>query len=195
MAQGMFRTAGTAIFAMLGLAAPVLAAEGGPGLPQLNPHSFVPQLFWLAISFIGLYVLMSRLVLPRIGNTIMRREEKILSDLDRAQTLRNEAANILAAYEKTMGDARGEAQGIVRAASEAMAAEAAKRGAETSAKVAQQIKNAESRIAAARAQALEQLRQVAGDVAQAAVAKLTDAQPDADRIRSAVDRVLAETGK
>jgi len=195
MAQGMFRTAGTAIFAMLGLAAPVLAAEGGPGLPQLNPHSFVPQLFWLAISFIGLYVLMSRLVLPRIGNTIMRREEKILSDLDRAQTLRNEAANILAAYEKTMGDARGEAQGIVRAAAEAMNAEAAKRSAETGAKVAQQIKNAESRIAAARAQALERLRQVAGDVAQAAVAKLTDAQPDADRIRSAVDRVLAETGK
>jgi F-type H+-transporting ATPase subunit b len=118
-----------------------------------------------------------------------------VSDLDRAQALRNEAAGLLAAYEKTMGDARGEAQNIVRSASEAMAAESAKRGAEIGAKVAQQIKGAETRIAAARAQALDQLRQVASDVAQAAVAKLTDAAPDAERVKAAVDRVLAEQGK
>jgi F-type H+-transporting ATPase subunit b len=189
----MLRAAGMTalVVVVLGAAVPAHAE----GLPQLNPNSFVPQLFWLAVSFVGLYVLMSRLVLPRIGNTIMRREEKIVSDLDRAQTLRNEAANVLAAYEKAMADARGEAQSVVRAASEAMAAESARRGAETGAKIAQQIKNAESRIAAARSQALEQLRQVAADVAQAAVAKLTDTQPDAERIKSAVDRVLAETGK
>lgn len=196
MAQGMLRAAGTAAFTavLLASAAPVLAADG-PGLPQLNHHTFVPQLVWLAISFIVLYVLMSKLVLPRIGNTMMRREEKIVSDLDRAQALRNEATGVLAAYEKAMADARNEAQSVVRAASEAMGAESAKRSAETGAKVAQQIKNAESRIAAARGQALEQLRQVAGEVAQAAVAKLTDTNPDADKIKSAVDRVLAETGK
>jgi F-type H+-transporting ATPase subunit b len=187
----MLRTAGVTIIVALGLTASAQAE----GLPQLDPTSFAPQLIWLAISFIVLYVLMSRLVLPRIGNTILRREEKIVSDLDKAQTLRNEAANLLAAYEKTMADARGEAQGIVRSASEAMAAEAAKRGAETGAKIAQQIKNAETRIAAARAQAMEQLRQVAGDVAQATVAKLTDGPADAERVRVAVDRVLAETGK
>jgi len=191
----MLRAASLAIPALLSLAAPALAAEGGPGLPQLNPASYLPQLFWLAISFIGLYLLMSKMVLPRIGNTMMRREEKIVSDLDRAQTLRNEATNVLAAYEKAMADARNEAQSVVRAASEAMNAESAKRSAETGAKIAQQIKNAESRIAAARTQALEQLRQVAGEVAQAAVAKLTDIQPDADKIKSAVDRVLAESGK
>ncbi|MEO8557537.1 MAG: F0F1 ATP synthase subunit B' [Rhodospirillales bacterium] len=177
--------------ALLALATPAMAE----GLPQLDPKSFAPQLIWLAITFIALYIAMSRVVLPRIGNTIMRREEKIVSDLDRAQALRNEATNVLAAYEQAMADARGEAQGIVRAASEAMAAESAKRGAEMGAKVAQQIKGAETRIAAARSQALDQLRQVAGDVALAAVAKLTDTKPDADRVKSAVDRVLAETGK
>ncbi len=194
MAQGMLRKASAAIIVALGSAAPALAAEGS-GLPQLDPHSFVPQLVWLAITFIALYVLLSRLVLPRIDNTMQRREEKIVSDLDRAQALRNEAASVSAVYEKALTDARGEAQGIVRAASEAMAAESAKRGAEMGAKVAQQIKSAETRIAAARSQALDQLRQVASDVAQAAVAKLTDTAPDAERVKAAVDRVLAEPGK
>ena len=95
-------------------------------MPQLDPAFFAPQLFWLAVSFIVLYVLMSRLAMPQIAGVLKQREDKIQGDLETAQRLKDETKSVIAAYEKALADARGEAQALARQTSDAASAESAR---------------------------------------------------------------------
>ena len=91
---------------------------------------YAPQLIWLAITFITLYVLMSRIALPRIADVLEQRQLRVTNDLEQASALRDEATKALEAYEATMAKARSQAHDIAMEARDKIAAEAEKRRAE-----------------------------------------------------------------
>jgi F-type H+-transporting ATPase subunit b len=159
-------------------------------MPQLDYHTFVPQLVWLAITFAVLYVLMSRLALPKVKGAIEGRRQRLDSDLGRAATLKQEAEAALAAYQKTLADARAAAQETLRQTGEKLAAEAAERQRQLAATLAEQIAAAEARIAASKDQALGEIRGIATEVGGAIVEKLTGAPPDTTAMTNAVGRAL-----
>ena len=159
-------------------------------MPQLDFHTFAPQLVWLAISFVVLYALMSRLALPKVKAAIEGRRHRLDSDLGRAAALREEAEASLAAYRKTLADARAAAQDTLRQTGEKLAAEAAERQRQLAATLAEQIVAAEARIAADKDQALGEIRGIAAEVGGAVVEKLTGAAPNAAAMSSAVGRAL-----
>jgi F-type H+-transporting ATPase subunit b len=160
-------------------------------MPQLDISTFAPQLVWLAISFIVLYVLMAWLGLPRIGKAIGARRDRIDGDLARAAQVKADAEEVLAAYQKGLAEARGEAQATLNATTDRLAAEAAERQRELAQRLAQQIAAAEARIAAMKNEALAEIRGIALDVGRAVVEKLTGAVPDDARMAAAVERTLA----
>jgi F-type H+-transporting ATPase subunit b len=160
-------------------------------MPQLDPAGFLPQLFWLAVSFLVLYVLMKRLAVPQVGRAIEARRRQLDTDLGRAGELRNQAEAALAGYEKTLSSARAEAQATLREATARMAAEAAERQRQLADTLAQQISEAERRIAAGKDQALAEIRGIAVDVGGTVVEKLTGSAPDTARMAAAVDGALA----
>ncbi len=82
------------------------------GFPPFAKETFASQLVWLAICFVALYLLISRIAVPRIGGIIEAREGKIAGDLAEAQRLKADSEAALAAYEKSLADARGRAQTI-----------------------------------------------------------------------------------
>src|SRR5713226_4107678 len=88
----------------------VPASEHGRGFPPFDAHSFASQLIWLALTFIALYLLMSRVALPRIGSILEERRRHIEADLAEAQRLKGDSDAAIAAYEKALADARGRAQ-------------------------------------------------------------------------------------
>jgi F-type H+-transporting ATPase subunit b len=157
-------------------------------MPQLDYHTFVPQLVWLAVSFVVLYVLMTTLALPKVKGAIEGRRHRLDGDLGRAAAAKQEAEAALAAYQKALADARATAQDTLRQTSERLAAEAAERQHQLASALASQIEAAESRIAASKEQALGEIRNVAADVGSALVEKLTGAAPDAAAMSSAVSR-------
>jgi F-type H+-transporting ATPase subunit b len=159
-------------------------------MPQLDYHTFVPQLVWLAISFAVLYILMAALALPMVRGAIEGRRRHLDDDLGRASAAKAEAEAALAAYQKTLADARAAAQDTLRQTGEKLAAEAAERQRELAATLAAQIEAAEARIAAAKEQALGEIRTVAADVGSAVVEKLTGAVPDSETMTGAVDRAV-----
>jgi F-type H+-transporting ATPase subunit b len=159
-------------------------------MPQLDPAGFLPQLFWLLVTFVVLYVLMKRLAVPQVGRAIEARRQRLDGDLGRAGELKAAAETVLAAYEKTLSSARAEAQATLRETSERMAAQAAERQRQLAATLAQQVAAAELRIAAGRDDALVEIRGIAVDVGRAVVEKLTGAAPDAARMEAAVDGAL-----
>jgi F-type H+-transporting ATPase subunit b len=159
-------------------------------MPQLDYHTFVPQLVWLAISFAVLYLLMATLALPKVKGAIESRRQHLAGDLDRAAALKEEAEAALAAYQKALADARAAAQETLRQTGERLAAEAAERQRQLAATLAKQIEAAEQRIAAGKEQALGDIRGIAAEVGGAIVEKLTGAPPDAAAMTNAVGRAL-----
>jgi len=148
-------------------------------MPQLDPSGFLPQLFWLAVTFLVLYVLMKRLAVPQVGRAIEARRQRVDGDLGRASELKAQAEAVLAAYERILASARSEAQARLRETAERMAAEAAERQRQLAATLATQIADAERRIAAGKEQALAEIRGITDDVGADIIEKLTGSPPTA----------------
>ena len=163
-------------------------------MPQFDPNTFLPQLFWLLVTFGLLYVIVGRVLLPRIAGVLEARQERIDDDLDRAAAVKGEAEAVMAAYEKAMADGKAEAQGLLRQAAEEMAAEGAKRHEELAAKLAGEVSAAEARIHDAQAAAVGNIGQVAGEVAQAAIQRLVGVEVDQAAAGKAVEAAMAGEG-
>lgn len=145
------------------------------GLPQLNvikDGSYTNQVAWLALTFIVLYVVISRMVLPKIGNVLQEREENIAGNLDVAERLRSEAEGVKTAYEEAVADARAKAQQIILDTKADIQSEISKAQSELDAKLGAEAEAAEARILAAKNEALETIADVATDVAKDVIAKL-----------------------
>jgi F-type H+-transporting ATPase subunit b len=159
-------------------------------MPQLAVHDFVPQLVWLAISFVVLYLVVLRAGLPRVGAIIAARRQRIDGDLAKAQQIKAEAEATIAAYQKALAEARAQAQATVRETTERLSAAAAERQKKLAESLTAETKAAERRILAAKDAALANLREVAVEAAQAAALKVAGAAIDAAQARSAVDSVM-----
>lgn len=163
-------------------------------MPQFDPTTFAPQLFWLAITFVMLYVLMAKVALPRIGEVLDERQRRIDDNLDKAGQLKAEADAAVAAYEKALAESRADAQRVIREAVERLSRQAELRHKELADKLSDQIKAGEARIAAAKEQAMSHVREVAQDVARAAVGKLLGAGPDEAQLDKVMTAVMQEQG-
>lgn len=155
-------------------------------MPQFNPTFFPSQIFWLAVTFVVLYLIIAHFVIPRVGEILEQRARLIQDDLDRAQTLKASSDAALATYEKAMADARAQARDVLLAISASMKTLVDQKTAAVNAEVGKQIADAEARIAAARQDALAQIKTIAADTAREAVGKLAGLTVDASKLDAAV---------
>jgi F-type H+-transporting ATPase subunit b len=161
-------------------------------MPQLDPTTFAPQLIWLAITFVLLYLLMANVGLPAVGRVIDERRNRINTDLAEARRMNKEAETILASYERALSEARAEAQAHLRQTMDKLNAESTERLRQASERLSADIEAAEARIAALKKTALDSVRGVAIDVARDVTLRLAGAVPDETRLAAAVDGVLKE---
>ena len=165
-------------------------------MPQLDVSTFAPQLVWLTISFVVLYLLMWKLGLPRVNAVLEARRQRLDDDLARAAQIKAEAEAVLAAYQKTLAEARAEAQATIKERTEQFAAEAADRQRQLAEALAEQTKAAEREIGAAKERAFAEIRNAAVDVARTVAEKLTGSPIDEGELVPAVDRAFAQrTGR
>jgi F-type H+-transporting ATPase subunit b len=169
-------------------------ASSSGGMPQLDPSTFAPQLFWLVVTFLALYWVMSKVALPRVGGVIANRATKIASDLDQAAKLKAQAEEVSAAYQKALADARAQATALNRETAAKMSAIANERQAKLAADLGTRIKAAEAEIANAKTAAMMNLVQVAGDAAASAAHKLVGLDVTGAEAALAAQSVLAERG-
>jgi F-type H+-transporting ATPase subunit b len=171
----------------------VLAAEAGQsaGMPQFDLSRFPGQIFWLGLTFLILYWVMSKVALPRIGEVLDARANRIGGDLDRAAALKSEADQIKAAYEKALGESRSKAQETGRITEAALAKEAAERQAVLGNELAGRVRTAEDRITAAKKTAMANLAGVAAEAAAMAVERVSGVKVTTGEAASAAQAVLA----
>jgi F-type H+-transporting ATPase subunit b len=168
------------------------AEEAKEGMPQLDPHSFASQLFWLAIFFVLVFLFLRFIGLPRVTAIIDERANKIGGDIASAELLRTQAANAEQTYESTMAAAHGKARQLLIETYEQNAAALAEQTKDATASADRQVSQAVKRIEADRAEALAGIREVARGLAADITAKLAGRMPSADRVTHAVDQAAGE---
>jgi F-type H+-transporting ATPase subunit b len=158
--------------------------------PPFQKDTFASQLVSLLIAFVALYLIVSRIALPRVGGVIDARANTIEGDLADAQKLKDESDAALKAYESELAAARSRAQAIGAETREKLnaASEAERKSLEE--KLSVKLADAEKTIASTREAAMSNVRGIAADAAAAIVQRLTGVQPDAQSVNSAVDASL-----
>src|SRR5262249_60331053 len=109
------------------------------------------QLVWFAITFGLHYLLLKRLIVPRVGSVIEARKERIRDDVAEAETVRGATAQALLRYEEALADARSEATGLLNAARDRLKAEIDEKRANAEAETTAKIAAADRRIGKAKA--------------------------------------------
>ena len=163
--------------------------EEAGGMPQLDPSTFDNQIFWLLVSLAAIFLILTRIALPRISATLAMRNGTISSDLAAAENLRAQAKDAQAAYDKALADARAEANRI---------------GAETRAQIQaeldEELARADARIEAKSAESMAALRSIEAEAGQSVGAVARDAarailetlggRPDDAAVDAAVTRAM-----
>ncbi|ALK10449.1 F0F1 ATP synthase subunit B [Blastochloris viridis] len=154
--------------------------------PPFDKETFPTQLAWLGITFILLYVMMSKVALPRIGSILDERKTRIDTDIAEAAAFKRQSEAAIAAYEKALADARGRAQTIAGETRDRLNAEADVRRKELEAELAGKLAAAETLIAETKTKAMANVQAIAADAASAIVEKLIGKAPASDAVRAAV---------
>ena len=165
------------------------AADAAPGMPQLDFSTFGNQIFWLVVTLVAIYLILSRIALPRIAEVLAQRQDKISDDLAAAENLKGQALAAEEAYNQALAEARVEAQRIVAAAKTEMQVELDAAIAQADTEIAAKTAVSESAIAEIRAGALESVGLVAVETAAAVVAAIGGAA-DAQAVSAAVAKQM-----
>ena len=163
------------------------------GLPQLNviaDGSYTNQVAWLALTFIFLFIVVARAILPRVTKVMEEREERIAGDLDTAERFKRDAEDVKTAYEDAVAAARKNAQETILSAREEIQADIAKAQADLDATLAAKTAEAEAHIAKVREDALAGVDDIAADVAGELVAKIGGVASDDPAVAAAVKAAL-----
>jgi len=159
--------------------------------PPFNADTFASQLFWLALCFIFLLVMMWKVALPRVGSIIDNRLGRVAGDLASAAALKAQSDDAIAAYEKALADARASAQAIANATRDKQAAEADLTRKRLEDELNVKLADAEKTIAATKTAAMSNVRGIAADATKAIVERLIGKAPS----DGAVDAAIADTLK
>lgn len=162
------------------------------GLPQLDVGTFPSQIFWLVVTLVVLFLLLSKVALPRIAAVLEERADAIADDLDKAEEFKRKAQEAEEAYEKALAEARTKAQEIAAAKraeiQKQVDAAIAKSDAEISARTAE----GEKRIGEIQESAMTAVKAVAEDTAVAIVEAILPDAADVSALQTAVQNRIGD---
>ena len=157
------------------------------GMPQLDITTFPNQIFWLTVSLVIIYLILSRIVLPRIESVLSERQGTITGDLSAAEELKQKAVEAEDAYKKALADARTEANRIIAETKAEIQADLDAAIAKADAEIAAKSARSEKAIAEIRASAQDAIKEVAKDTAKEIVATF-GVKADAKAISAAISQ-------
>jgi len=168
------------------------AADGGhkASFPPFESSTFASQLVSFAIAFGLLYLIVSRLALPRVGSVLADRQKVIDTDLNEAAKLKADSDAALKAYETELANARAKAQAMAAEVREKLNAQQDEAKAKLEESLATRLTAAEQTIASTRATAMGNVRGIAADTAAAIVERLTGTSPAPAVVNAALDASL-----
>ena len=168
-------------------------AESG-GMPQLNPEFWISQIFWLTLTFGTLYIILSRLILPKISDNLETRKSKILENIEAADKQREDNEKKLKEYDEIISKSKLEAKTIFNQAREKALKDINEKKEVLDRQIDNEISNAEEEIKAFRKSALEKISIIAIETSSELLQKLIGAEVNNSSISAIVDDLSKRNG-
>lgn len=165
------------------------APGGHTVFPPFDTQHFPSQLFWLAITFILLYVIVAKVALPRIGSIFEERNKRISEDLAEAERFKEKSDAANAAYQQSLADAHAHAQSVVNTMREQQAAAAERSNRELEEQLRARLAAAEATIAKTRQDAMTHTTEIAAEVTKGIVERLIGMSPSTEEVTGALQQV------
>ena len=162
------------------------AAESG-GMPQLNPEFWVSQIFWLIITFGILYVVLSKLILPKISANLETRKSQILENIEAAEKQREESEQKIEEYEKIIQGSKNEAKNYFKQAREEVLKDISIKKETLEKELNEEVNKAEIEIKTFRESAPEKIKKIAVETSSDLLQKLIGAEVNSSSISAIVE--------
>jgi len=171
----------------------VFAAESG-GMPQLNPEFWISQIFWLTLSFGILYVILSKLILPKISANLELRKSQIQENIEAAEKQRENSEIKLKEYDDIVLKSKIEAKNIFKKAREKVNKDINSKKETLDKQIDAEIKKAEKEINVFKKTAPEKINKVAIETSSELIKKLIGADVNNSSISAIVEDLLKRNG-
>ncbi len=178
--------AGNVVAGHLAHGAAAAAEHHAGGLPQLDPSSYPGQAFWLVVVFVFMYVFFAKKTVPQYTRTIENRAERISNDLEAAEKLKTEVAELQQSYEEKMAQAREEAFAVFKNSEKEIKKDTERRTMAFQERSRKQVEELEANIEKALSVTMEEMSDVAAEVALQASEKIIGVTVDKNTAKSIV---------
>jgi len=162
------------------------AAESG-GMPQLNPEFWISQIFWLTITFGILYVLLSKLILPKISANLEIRKSQILENIEAAEKQREESELKITEYEKIVQNSKKEAKNYFKQAREKVLKDIGLKKESLDKELNKEVQKTEAEIQELRERAPEKINKIAVETSRDLIQQLIGVEVNGSSISAIVD--------
>lgn len=177
---------GSSLLAFTGLCVTAAPAWAEGGLPQLDHNTYPSQIFWLAVSFLLLYIIVSRLALPRISQILQRRMRNIDADYSTARKYRREVETLVGEMEEVLAQGRSETQELLRNKHQALQAKISEQQTQAQQEIAADIGEQEQAIDEAKNDALSKVDEMASELIEKCVVLAGGKKPTKAALKSAL---------
>ena len=171
----------------------VFAAEGG-GMPQLNPEFWISQIFWLTLTFGILYIVLSKLILPKISANLELRKSQIQDNIEAAEKQRKDSESKLKEYDDIIFKSKLEAKNIFKDSREKVIKDINNKKETLENQINEEIKKAEKEIEVVKKSAPEKINKIAIEASSELVKKLIGAEINNSSISAIVDDLSKKNG-
>ena len=171
----------------------VFGAESG-GMPQLNPEFWISQIFWLTITFGVLYIVLSKLILPKISLNLELRKSQIQDNIEAAEKQRENSEAKLKEFDDIITKSKLRARNIYQEAREKALKEINLKREALDKQIDEEIKKVDQEIKLLKKSAPEKINKIAIESASELVKELIGAEVNSSSISAIVDDLSKRNG-
>ena len=171
----------------------VFAAESG-GMPQLNPEFWISQIFWLTLTFGILYLVLSKLILPKISANLELRKSQIQENIEAAEKQRESSESKLKEYDDIVLKSKLKAKNIFKDAREKALKNINSKKETLDKQIDEEIKKAEQEIIVLKKSAPEKINKIAIETSSELIKKLIGAEVNNSSISAIVNDLTKRNG-
>ena len=168
------------------------SAESG-GMPQLNPEFWISQIVWLILTFGALYIVLSKVILPKISDNLESRRSQILENIEIAEKQREESEEKVKEFEKIILNSKLEAKNLFNEARQKVLEDVDKKRSELEKSIEAEIVSAEKEIQSLNSNSLENIKKIATDTSSDLITQLIGQEVDKNTISSIVNDLAKNT--